>query len=208
MKKCISLSTLVLAIAPFGAAHSFLIDRDNSSGAVCSAANPCGTVTVTGTSTLTVSISMNAGFAVFGNNDTFGFSTVGSDTGVSISNFSSALFNGNGGSGNEAGWGSFEFRVDGPGGSSAVQNLSFDIIRPADPFTSPADIEAGASGGNGSTLFGLHVRNNTSGLGGFAGVDASLPEVTPEPASLGLIGLAGVSLGLFRRRRNARLKQS
>src|SRR5690348_14091352 len=103
MKRYISLTVLALAITPFASADTFLIDRDNLSGALCSAADPCGTVTVTGSSTLTVAISMNSGFGIFGNDDAFGFSTVGSNLGVSMSHFSSALFDGHGGSGNEDG---------------------------------------------------------------------------------------------------------
>ena len=200
MGKLMMISALAVAASRFALADSFTIDRDNMSGVLCSAEHPCGTVTVIGSSTLNVSITMNSGFGIFGNNTAFGFSTVGSNTGVTLSDFSSTLFNGTGGTGNEDGWGSFEFRVDGPGGASAVQNLSFTVTRSENPFTSPADIEQGATGGNGFTIFGLHVRNNSSGLTGYAGVDASPATVTPEPASIGLLGLGSVAFVLIRKR--------
>jgi hypothetical protein len=137
---------------------------------------------------------MNSPFGVFGNNDTFGFNVVGSTSGLAMSNFSNSNFDGTGGSGNEDGWGTFAFRVSGPGGSSAVSTLSFDVTRTGG-FTGPSDIEAGASGGNGFTIFGLHVRNNTSGLTGYAGVDAVVGSV-PEPGSILLLStlLLGVSM--------------
>jgi hypothetical protein len=167
-------------------ADVFSIDKDNSSGAFCSVASPCGTVTVTGTSTLLVVISMDSPFGVFSNNDTFGFNVVGPTTGVTLSNFSNSNFDGSGGSGNEDGWGNFEFRVSGPGGSGAVSTLSFDVSRPSDPFTGPSDIELGATnGGNGPTVFGLHVRNDATGATGFAGVDDPAP--VPEPGSVILL---------------------
>jgi hypothetical protein len=177
-------------------ADVFTIDRDNSAGSLCSVASPCGTVTVTGTSTLHVVISMNSPFGVFGNNDTFGFNVNGPTSGVSMSNFSNSNFDGSGGSGNEDGWGTFNFRVDGPGGSGAVSTLSFDVTRTGTPFTGPSDIEAGGSGGTGSTIFALHVRNNSSGLTGYAGVDAMVSAV-PEPGSVLLLGtvLSAVGFG-------------
>jgi hypothetical protein len=195
-----SLSALVL-VALVGlqtaSADVFNIDRDNGTG-LCSVAASCGTVTVTGTSTLHVVISMNSPFGVFSNNDAFGFNVVGATAGVAMSNFSNANFNGSGGSGNEDGWGSFTFRVDGPGGSGAGSSLSFDVTRTGTPFTAPSDIEAGATGGNGFTVFGLHVRNNTSGVTGFAGLDLS---AVPEPGSILLLGtiLLGVTFASRKR---------
>jgi hypothetical protein len=193
---------LSLAFAPLASADMFNITADNVAGALCTVASPCGTVTVTGTSTLHVVISMNAPFGVFGNNDTFGFNVVGPTAGVTMSGFSNASFNGNGGSGNEDGWGNFNFRVDGPGGSSAVSLLSFDVTRSGVLFTGPSDIEAGATGGNGFTTFGLHVRNNTSGLTGYAGVSAAAS--VPEPTSVILLGTMVAGAFFMRRRRGAR----
>lgn len=199
MRKFMFLSAVAIAAAQLASADVFSIDKDNRGGTLCSAANPCGTVTVTGTATLHVIASLNPGYGIFGNNDAFGFSTTGANTGVTMSDFSSNLFDGTGGSGNEDGWGNFEFRVDGPGGSSAVQTLSFNVTRAGNPFTSAADIEQGASGGNGFTIFGLHVRNMQSGLTGYAGVTETTT-ATPEPSSLALFGLAAVAAGLFRKR--------
>ena len=185
-------------------ADVFNITADNLGGALCTTASPCGTVTVTGTNTLTVTISLNSPFGIFGNNDTFGFNVTAPTAGVTMSNFSNAAFNGNGGSGNEDGWGNFTFRVDGPGGSGAVSSLSFDVSRSGTPFTGPADIEAGATGGNGFTVFGLHVRNNSTGLTGYAGVSDAGSSV-PEPTSVVLFStlVAGVCF-IMRKRLKAR----
>ena len=143
---------------------------------------------------------MNSPFGIFGNNDAFGFNVVGGTSGVTLSNFSNASFDGTGGAGNEDGWGAFTFRVSGPGGSGAVSTLSFDVTRTGNPFTSPSDIEAGATGGNGFTVFGLHVRNDDTGLTGYAGVSRDRSSV-PEPASMLLLGTAMAGLAVFRRRR-------
>lgn len=202
------LQNWVLPIVAFlgvqaASADVFTIDADNQAGGLCSVASPCGTVTVTGTSTLHVVISTLPGFGVFGNNDTFGFNVVGSTTGVTMSNFSDPLFNGNGGAGNEDGWGSFGFRVDGPGGSNDTSYLSFDVTRTGNPFSSPSDIEGGAFGSNvpAFTTFALHVRNDSSGLTGYAGVSSG--ESVPEPSSpLVLIGSL-LGLGCLVRKRIA-----
>jgi len=190
-----------LALASLASADTFNITTDNLAGDLCTAASPCGTVTVTGTSTLHVVISLNSPFGVFGNNDAFGFNVVGPTAGVSMSNFSDANFDGSGGSGNEDGWGNFNFRVDGPGGSGAIPLLSFDVTRSAVLFKAPSDIEAGATGGNGFTTFGLHVRNNNTGLTGFAGVTPAAAAV-PEPTSVILLGTM-VAGALFMRKRHA-----
>jgi hypothetical protein len=197
------LPILVAFGAQIASADLFNITTDNSGGALCSVAVSCGTVTVTGTSTLHVAIALNSPFGIFGNKNTFGFNVVGTTTGVAMSNFSNGLFNGNGGSGNEDGWGSYNFRVDGPGGSSAVSSLSFDVTRTGNPFTGPSGIEAGGSGGNGTTVFAMHIRNNTTGFTGFAGVSGSTtpPSQVPEPTSIVLLGtLIGASFWARKRR--------
>lgn len=194
---------LSLSLAPLASADTFNITTDNLAGTLCSVASPCGTVTVTGTSTLHVVIALNSPFGIFGNNDAFGFNVVGPTAGVTMSNFSNANFNGGGGSGNEDGWGNFNFRVDGPGGSGAIPLLSFDVTRSSVLFTAPSDIEAGATGGNGFTVFGMHIRNNNTGLTGFAGVTTAA--AVPEPTSVILLGTMVAGAFFMRRRRGARL---
>jgi hypothetical protein len=202
-RKIFVLMFVCLSMVSLASADVFNINADNGAPG-CTSVNSCGTVTVTfSAGVVHVAIATNSPYGVFGNNDTFGFNVVGTTTGVTMSNFSNGLFNGNGGSGNEDGWGSFAFRVDGPGGSSAVSSLSFDVTRTGDPFTSTADIEAGQSGSNapGFTVFALHVRDNTSGNTGFAGVGQATPQV-PEPASLMLMGSGlGLLATRFRRRK-------
>src|ERR1051326_5336448 len=102
---------LGLVSASLAAANSVLINADNSSGALCSVAAPCGTITVTGTTTLTVTITLNSPYGVFGN-DAFGFNVQGPSTGVAITDFSNPGFS-QGTAGNEDGWGNYEFRVSG-----------------------------------------------------------------------------------------------
>jgi hypothetical protein len=180
-------------VAAFGtqiaSADVFNITTDNSGGSLCSVATPCGTVTVTGTTTLHVVIALNAPRVVFGNNDAFGFNVVGSTAGLTMSNFSNAGYDGNGGSGNEDGWGTFQFRVDGPPSPSGVSTLSFDVTRTGG-FSGPSGIEAGATGANGFTTFAMHVSNGLTGgaaLTGYAGVTPGTSTV-PEPTSVLLFG--------------------
>jgi hypothetical protein len=191
------LPVLAIAAVQFAAADTFLINADNLSGGLCSATAPCGTITVEGTSTLQVTIDLNPGFGIFGNDNAFGFNVAGSTAGVTMSNFSSSLFNGNGGSGNEDGWGNFEFRVSGPGGSSAVSSLSFDVTRTGTPFTGPSDIEPGQNGSNppGFTVFAMHIINTGSGLTGYAG-DSAVG--VPEPGTILLLGASLAGLAAWR----------
>jgi hypothetical protein len=199
------LSIAVLLGGQIGLADVFNITRDNSGGALCSAGSPCGTVTVTGTSLLHVAVSLNSPFGVFGNKDAFGFNVVGTTTGVNIAGVSPGTFNGGGGSGNEDGFGNYMFRIDGPGGSGAVSSLSFDVSRSGTPFTSPSDIEAGGSGGNGSTTFALHIRNNSTGFTGFAAVTSGVGQTpVPEPTSILLLATAVLGAGYSARKRLAR----
>ena len=199
MKRILLLVT-VLAASQAAFADVYNIDRDNSGGALCSTLNPCGTVTTSfSAGDINFLIQMASGFGVFGNNDAFGFNVVGTNTGVNISNVSpSPAFDGTGGTGNEDGWGSFEFRINGPGGSGAVSTLSFDVTRTSPAFTGLSDILQTSTGGNGTTLFALHVRNNSSGLTGYAGVDAA---AVPEPSAFVFLVPALLGLGYFARKR-------
>lgn len=188
-------------------ADVFQIDRDNLGGILCSGASSCGTITVTGTSTLHVAISLNSPNLIFGNNDAFGFNVVGSTSGVSISNISNGLFTCCSSSGNEDGWGTFNFRIDGPPASSGVSSLNFDVTRTGTAFTAPSDIEAGATGGNGFTVFALHVKNpnltgtNTgyagvtldNGGGGGGGGNGSVPEPSSVILLSSLVGIIAIS---------------
>ncbi len=179
-------------------ADVYNITKDNQGGALCSVANPCGTVTVTGTTTLHVAISLNSTDVIFGHgngNGAFGFNA--NTTGVSYSNFSSSLYSADSG-GQFGGWGNFPFSIKGPDAASGLSSVSFDVTSTGTPFTGPSSIELGETGGNGFTVFALHI-GNAAGLTGFAGVSPA-PSV-PEPTSIILFGsILGLVCRTYRRR--------
>jgi hypothetical protein len=177
----------------------------------CNIASLCqpggiGTVTLStagqnASEVIDVTLSLISGYGLFGSgkgSGAFGFNFSGNDAGVGITNISNPFsFNGN--SGQMDGFGSFEFIINGPVAAHATSPLSFTVTC-AGGCTSVSQLFTEiSSGGSGSTPFVAQVRNNQTGLTGFAGATPSSP--TPEPASLMLMGsgLLGIA-GLVRRR--------
>jgi hypothetical protein len=195
----------VVATARPSAASTILLDE-------CNSAALCGQVRVTTTlvgNAIDVDVTDVLGlppFGIFGSNGgnrAFAFNVVDPDAGVTVSNIS-AGFSYAGANINLAGpFGDFEFLLNGPGtGNGAILPLHFRVTRTLG-FTSDLQLfEANEAG----YFFAAHVRNNETGLTGWAAAaagDDRQVSAVPEPGSMVLLGsgvLALAARGLRRRR--------
>lgn len=196
-------------------ADSFYLTGTNSSTNVpCSSAAPCAEVTVAtsgDTATFTVT-SLDSGY-IF---DTFGFNYTGPGTLTLTSSsgeVSSPTLNG---SGNEDGWGSFDYNfVTGEnGGSSGTDcvvtagspsagcSFSFTVTDTSGATLTTSEFESATVGANGTGDFAGHLAapNNFTGYVGDSTPLGSTSPV-PEPSSLALLGSSVLgAAGVLRRR--------
>ena len=215
MRKTTDLVVLVITVMAMTISFSAVTKADTSSWALdrCNTAGLCvaggdGTINLatsgSGSSeVIDVTVTAISGFGFFGSGKgggAFGFNFDGNDAGVGVTNVDSPFsFSGN--SGQMDGWGSFEFIINGPSGSGATSPITFTVTC-AGGCTSVSQLAGElSSGGNGSTYFAAHIRNNSTGLTGFVAADQTHNATTPEPGSLALLGSGLLAMGGVLRRR-------
>ncbi len=157
---------------------------------------PYGTVTATvNGSSINVVVNMFPGFTLAGGGPAFGFNVVGSMLGLSVTNLTSG-FSLRGFNLQVDEHGNFMVVLDGPPAGQSVSTLSFMVSRDGG-FSSAFNIMALSSGSQLNSDFVAHVIPASGLSTGYAGAIS-------EPASLGLLGIGMLALGLVFRRQRSR----
>jgi len=189
---------IALSSAAVARADQAVISIPNSG--LSGSPGPYATVTyVLNGSVIDVNVTMNAGFAAFGqgngNNGIFGFNIVGSTAGLNVTNLV-GISGFNAGGGQMDGFGNFDVTLDCCNPSNAVTSFSFTVSRTGGFSSASQLFEANANGAH----FAIHIAPTNGNPTGFA-ADGGQNTETPEPASMLLLGtgLLGTAAGLRRR---------
>jgi hypothetical protein len=187
-------------------ADTFFLTGSNTAAVPCSVSVPCAEVTITtsGNTVTFIVSSLDNGY-VF---DTFGFNFTGAGT-LSLTSASGEVSSPSlGGSGNEDGFGSFDFNFDtGKNGGSSGGDCVVTAGSPGAGCTFSFTVMDSLPGSLTASEFEPDFAGHLAAINGNTGyVGDAVPSTSPvpEPSSLMLLGTGALTLAGLVRRRNMR----